>query len=281
MKVAFLNTYGQSGLSSQKLLELENFIEYNRLDIVCLQETDIQENTFSGCSILNRFIPVINNSNSGYGTCTLIRNNFTYENVIKDSEGRLIAVNVENMSLVNVYLHSGTDQSSKNERENYISNIPNILLYKKRDGLFGGDMNSIVDKKDALNYPEQKTSKCFKKLMNIYKMSDSYRNIYPHSKQFSRYYVWKGKEGATRIDRCYSWGNVNVQEAEYLVVSFSDHLAHVVTFTTPAIEKQHVTRRKTLYKIKHFVVEDELFQKNVRSTFQEWLRMKNGLTPTF
>ena len=39
MKVAFLNTYGQSGLSSQKLLELENFIEYNRLDIICLQET--------------------------------------------------------------------------------------------------------------------------------------------------------------------------------------------------------------------------------------------------
>ena len=91
MKVAFLNTYGQSGLSSQKLLELENFIECNRLDIVCLQETDIQENTFSGCSILNRFIPIINNSKSGYGTCTLVRNIFTYENVIKDSEGRLMS----------------------------------------------------------------------------------------------------------------------------------------------------------------------------------------------
>ena len=281
MKVAFINTYGQSGLSSQKLLELENFIEYNRLDIVCLQETDIQENTFSGCSILNRFIPVINNSKSGYGTCTLIRNNFTYENVIKDSEGRLISVDVENMSLVNVYLHSGTDQSSKNEREDYISNIPNILLYKKRDGLFGGDMNSIVDKKDALNYPEQKTSKCFKKLMNIYKMSDSYRNIYPHSKQFSRYYVWKGKEGATRIDRCYSWGNVKVQEAEYLVVSFSDHLAHVITFNTPTIKSKNESRRKSLYKIKHHVVEDDLFQKSVRTCFQEWLLLKDGVTPTF
>ena len=48
MKIAYLNTYGQSGLSNQKLLELENFIELNRLDIVCLQETDIQENTFCG-----------------------------------------------------------------------------------------------------------------------------------------------------------------------------------------------------------------------------------------
>ena len=147
MKVAFINTYGQSGLSSQKLLELENFIEYNRLDIVCLQETDIQENTFFGCRILNRFTHIINNNKSGYGTCTLISKNLNYENVIKDHEGRLISIDVENMTIVNIYLHSGTDQVSKNEREDFISNIPNILLYKKGSGLMGGDMNSIVDKK--------------------------------------------------------------------------------------------------------------------------------------
>ena len=167
MKVAFINTYGQSGLSNQKLLELENFIEFNRLDIVCLQETDIQENTFSGCSILNRFNPIINNNKSGYGTCTLIRKNINYENVVKDSEGRLISIDIGNMSIVNIYLHSGTDQVSKNEREDFISNIPNVLLYKKGAGILGGDMNSIVDKRDAINYPEQKMSKCFKKLINI------------------------------------------------------------------------------------------------------------------
>ena len=106
MKVAFINTYGQSGLSSQKLFELENFLEYNRLDIVCLQETDIQDNTFSGCSILDRFTPIVNNNKSGYGTCTLVRKMFTYENVVMDSEGRLISVDVANMSFINVYLHS-------------------------------------------------------------------------------------------------------------------------------------------------------------------------------
>ena len=205
MKIAFINTYGQSGLSDQKLLEIESFIENNRLDIVCLQETDVREDTFLQCNILNRFEPIINNNKSGYGTCTLVRKNFTPENVIKDTEGRLISVDVEGMSFVNVYLHSGTDQDSKNGREEYVSNIPNLLLYKQKDGLFGGDLNSIVEKKDSLNYPEQKMSKCFSKLINIYKMKDSYRLLYPHTKQFSRYYVWKGKKGATRIDRCYSW----------------------------------------------------------------------------
>ena len=124
-------------MSNQKLLELENFIEYHRLDIVCLQETDIHENTFSGCSILNRFNPIINNNKSGYGTCTLVRKNFTYENVIKDSEGRLISVDVEDMSLVNLYLHSGTDQVSKSEREDFISNIPNIAKLSPKSSLAG------------------------------------------------------------------------------------------------------------------------------------------------
>ena len=281
MKIAFINTYGQSGLSNQKLLELENFIEYNRLDIVCLQETDVQEETFSQCNILDRFQPIINNNKSGYGTCTLVRNIYNPENIIKDTEGRLISVDVEGMTVVNVYLHSGTDHDSKNEREEYISNIPNLLLYKKMNGFFGGDMNSIVEKKDSMNYPEQKMSKCLSKLINIYKMRDSYRLLYPHTKQFSRYYVWKGKEGATRIDRCYSWGEVIVQEAEYLVVSFSDHLAHVVTFDTPTIRKQNVTKKKSIYKIKHHIVDDDTFLFNVRSKFPEWLLLKDGLSPSF
>ena len=131
MKIAYLNTYGQSGLSNQKLLELENFIELNRLDIVCLQETDIQENTFCGCNILNRFIPIVNNNKSGYGTCTLVRKTFSYDNVIKDSEGRLVSIDIGGMSIVNVYLQSGTDQDSRTEREEYINNLPNLLLYKK------------------------------------------------------------------------------------------------------------------------------------------------------
>ena len=281
MKIAYLNTYGQSGLSNQKLLELENFIELNRLDIVCLQETDIQENTFCGCNILSRFIPIVNNNKSGYGTCTLVRKTFSYDNVVKDSEGRLVSIDIDGMSIVNVYLQSGTDQDSRTEREEYINNVPNLLLYKKKNGLFGGDMNSIVDKKDSLNYPEQKMSKCFKKLINIYRMSDCYRQLYPHSKQYSRYYIWKGKEGATRIDRCYTWGSVKVTQAEYLAVSFSDHLAHIVTFDTPTIQNRTQNKRNSIYKIKHYLVDDDVFQQNVRTSFHEWLSLKDGLSPTF
>ena len=124
-------------------------------------------------------------------------------------------------------------------------------------------------------------SKCFKKLINIYRMCDCYRQLYPHSKQFSRYYIWKGKEGATRIDRCYAWGNVRVTQAEYLAVSFSDHLAHIVKFDTPAIQCREKSIWKSIYKIKHFLVDDEIFRENIRTNFQDWLTIEDVLSPTF
>ena len=39
--------------------------------------------------------------------------------------------------------------------------------------------------------------------------------------------------------------------------------------------------QKSLYKIKHFVVEDDIFQNNVRNRIQGWQLIKEGLTPTF
>ena len=35
LKIGFINIYGQTGFSSSKVLELENVIEYNKLDVVC------------------------------------------------------------------------------------------------------------------------------------------------------------------------------------------------------------------------------------------------------
>jgi len=86
-----------------------------------------------------------------------------------------------------------------------IDSIPNLLLYKQQMGVCGGDFNSIVDKKDSLIHPDQKMSKCLAKLIRLYGLQDAFRALYPHSRQYSRYYIAKGVQGATRIDRCYTW----------------------------------------------------------------------------
>ena len=77
MKIASINIYGQTGMKPAKLLELEYFIEFHRLDVVCLQETDVNENTFSECNLISSgFYIIENNSRSGFGTCIFRQINF-------------------------------------------------------------------------------------------------------------------------------------------------------------------------------------------------------------
>ena len=281
LKIGFINIYGQTGFRSNKVLELDNFINHHKLDVICLQETDIDQNTFSECNILRRFSLIINNSSTGYGTCILVRKDLSVDNIIKDSDGRFISADVDKISIVNLYLPSGTDQNSKSKREDMIDNIPNLLLYKQHNGVCGGDFNSIVDKKDSLIHPDQKMSKCLGKLVKLYGLKDAFRALYPHSRQYSRYYISKGVQGATRIDRCYTWGELGVEDAVYTPISFSDHLAHIVTLKTKNKASSENPRRKMIYKIKHNLVEDRTFLEKIREAYPHWLRLKEGLSPTF
>ena len=283
-RIGYINIYGQTGFSSNKVLELESFINYHKLDVVCLQETEISQNTFSECNILRKFSPIINNSSTGYGTCTLVSKDLSIDNIIKDSDGRFISVDIDKSTIVNLYLPSGTDQTSKTKRENMIDNIPNLLLYKKLNGVCGGDFNSIVDKKDSLIHPDQKMSKCLSKLIKLYGLKDAFRALYPHSRQYSRYYIAKGVQGATRIDRCYVWGELEVDEAVYVPISFSDHLGHIVTLKTQtrsSSECKENPRNRSIFKIKHNLVEDQIFLEKVREAYPQWLKLKEGLSPTF
>ena len=99
-RIGYINIYGQTGFSSNKVLELESFINYHKLDVVCLQETEISQNTFSECNILRKFSPIINNSSTGYGTCTLVSKDLSIDNIIKDSDGRFKSVDIDKSFIV-------------------------------------------------------------------------------------------------------------------------------------------------------------------------------------
>ena len=77
---------------------------------------------------------------------------------------------------------------------------------------------------DSTKNPQSKMSPSFKNLVNAFAWKDSYRYLHPKAKQYSRYYINDHQgEGASRIDRSYHWGSLEVQQAEYLSISFSDH----------------------------------------------------------
>ena len=67
----------------------------------------------------------------------------------------------------------------------------------------------------------------------------------------------------------------------YVPISFSDHLAHIVTVEVQKKAPTISPRRKMIYKIKHNLVEDINFLEKIKEAYPYWLKLKEGLSPTF
>ena len=146
-----MNIRGQTGLDEAKQLQIESFIKSNRIDILNCQEINIDDNSFNNCDFISSSYEIItNNARNKYGTCCILANDLGYENVKVDTNGRVIAFNIGNITFCNVYLPSGNDPLIRNSRENYAAEIiPQILINSKDMGCIGGDWNSIVENRDA------------------------------------------------------------------------------------------------------------------------------------
>ena len=118
------------------------------------------------------------------------------------------------ITLVNLYIPSGTDSPSRCERERYFSEvIPQFLTNRLNVGCGGGDFNCFVDKMDCTNNPQSKMSPGLKKNIIAFNLHDCYRSKYPKENTFSHFYQVNGNTvGATRIDRSYSWGGLQIND---------------------------------------------------------------------
>ena len=129
-----MNICGQTGLDEAKQLQIEHFIKSYKIDILNCQEINILEDSFNNCDLITSQYDIItNNAQNKYGTCCLVSNNLQTENIKCDTNRRVIAFNIGNITFSNVYLPSGTDPLMKNSRENYAAEIiPRILIKIRR-----------------------------------------------------------------------------------------------------------------------------------------------------
>ena len=136
-------------MNIEKQLQIEEFIKRYKCDILQLQETNIETETFSSCSFISSNYNIIhNNSSNKYGTASLLKNEFIVENICMDSEGTSLIFDISGMTFGNLYFHSGTDGIARSGRERLCSQIlPNLMLNAKENGCIGGDLNCIIDKK--------------------------------------------------------------------------------------------------------------------------------------
>ena len=134
LTLAYLNIHGQSNLTVTKQVQIENFLKFNKVDIAHLQEIEICDSSFSNCNFISSSYNIIpNNAANKFGTASLVKNEFTVENIKLDTEGRAIVFDVGDITFGNFYGHSGTDGRSRNNREKFFSEvIPQLLTNKKQ-----------------------------------------------------------------------------------------------------------------------------------------------------
>ena len=134
------------------------------------------------------------------------------------------------------------------------------------------DFNCILHKNDSLKNADQKLSSALKRMVNVFNLKDSFREKHPDAKIFSRYYSSEENGvGATRLDRIYHCGKVQVKDAKYIAVPFSDHHGLVVHTNLPNNVQQMLSPRSRLpYKAKPEVVKDPIFKEKLKESFRLW-----------
>ena len=105
-------------------------------------------------------------------------------------------------------------------------------------GIIAGDWNCLDSPKDATHHPTSKVSPILQCLCSMKDWKDCYRCLHPSNKTYSHVYQRqmgeKGlTEGAARLDRVYSWGEVSCLKAKYCLAAFSDHLGLQVNIILP------------------------------------------------
>ena len=88
LTIAYLNIRGQSGLNKVIQLQIEFFTKTFDCDIVNLQKVHVESETYSSCDFIQSSFTIIeNNSQTKYGTASLVKATLLFENIRNDLEG--------------------------------------------------------------------------------------------------------------------------------------------------------------------------------------------------
>ena len=281
VKICSLNIQGQSQLDIAKQFQIEHFIQTHKLDIIHLQESYIKEDSFSKCPyIANNFQLLHINNPSKYGVCSLIRKDIEISKEILHPSGRVLIFDALGCTFANVYLPSGSDAITRNSREEFCSQtLPNLLFESQNKGIAAGDWNCIIRDEDCTANPGPKTSPSLKRLVQLKDWKDTFLKCNPNQTTFSHYYnrLSEGilKQGATRLDRSYAWGNVDLKDSGYSNVAFSDHFAHLLTIQIQGQGFHSSPKSRPPFKIYPNIASDEIFKLRIHNKLSLWLPGKN------
>ena len=260
-----------NGINDQdKQIELVNFINLNRLDVIMLQEHNLRNKSLLSKVLLDSCHIFINLAINQKGGTAILFNKKLHFNIVseeKSADSRIISVKINLygnvLQFVNIYAHSG---SNSGERDDLFQNE---LLFYLRNNLnntvLGGDFNCILSKRDSTSNSVQ-VSKVLINIIKSLQLKDAW-----YLKNNDVQYTFFRQNYGSRLDRFYIKNLENyINEIKLIHVNFSDHSSILMTLDIP-----NVPKTGTYYWKLNVSLLDNV---NIKNNFKnEWERIKAAI----
>ena len=264
MKILTLNCRGLNNKIKRKMY----FKEFMKYSICCLQETYVTQlnaklwqSEWSGSFF---FSPGTANSK---GMVILLNRNLNHEEIVEVKiNDRCLGISFkmgeQHFVIFNIYA-----PAVKEERVDFINNLPNLSLYCKPGSvlLTSGDFNMILnnnlDITSGLAHSQREIS-AFSDFLTKYDLFDTWRNTHLSSKEYS--WIRMYKESSTFTARRLDYILLNnssrslLKDVNMLHFSSTDHKAVVAS-----IEIESFVKGQSLWKFNDDLLEDALFIENM------------------
>lgn len=204
-----------------KLDALRTFVRSADLDVIFLQEVENVQLELPGFDL------IFNVDERRRGTAIAVKQLLQYKNVHRSLDSRLISLLIGEVTFVNVYAPSGSQ--NRNNRESFFNSIVPFYLRTSNYVVFGGDFNCVVNERDATGSGSQ--SPTLKRLMTSMKLTDSWTELNGTRVEYSLL----RHDSASRLDRILVGATMRgwLRNAYFSATAFTDHKAYTVRIVLP------------------------------------------------
>ena len=235
---------------------LKEFLRYNDLDIVLLQEVATQDSTdIPGYVAYNNIGPDMR------GTAIMARRSLSITKLERLPSGRAMAIECAGLRVVNLYAPSGT--AKRKEREYfYNSEVPLLLTAQNTPTLVGGDFNCVLAPCDSTGTLSR--SNALANIVSGLRLSDAWQQD-PRRPMYTHH----SPSGASRIDRFYLSPAAAEKKVgiETVPVAFTDHHAVIIRMEMQTGERR---RRAGRWKMDPKTVTGARFTEALQTEWKKW-----------
>lgn len=246
--------------NTTKIDALRTFTRTMNLDIICLQEVENEQLT------LPEYNVICNVDHARRGTAIALKEHIRYSHVEKSLDGRLIALQINDTTLCNIYAPSGTAQRA--DRERFFNNTLAYYLRRRTSHtVLMGDFNCVLRQCDATGY---NLSPALQTAVRQLQLFDVWEQLQPQAQG----YTYISHNSASRLDRIYVTQGLRNQlrNSDTHVCSFTNHKAVTARICLPHLG--HESGRGYWSLRPHLLTPENIAE--FRNRWQYWTRQRRN-----